>query len=125
VWRPELEGRPRTRGECRDGIRPCPYLCRHHLAIEVNEQLGHITFLFPDVPLEEMGETCSLDFAERGGMTLDEVGKALGVTRERARQIEEMGIRKVKNATGADLGIPPERDSHVGRAWKQGRPGAD
>lgn len=109
VWRPELADRPRTRGECRDGIRPCPYLCRHHLAIEVNSQTGHITFLFPGVPLEEMGETCSLDMADRQGMTLDEVGKVLGVTRERVRQIEEIAIRKVKNASDRALGIPPGR----------------
>lgn len=32
--------------------------------------------------------------AHPGGATLDEVGKALGVTRERVRQVEESGMRK-------------------------------
>lgn len=33
-----LPPRPRTRGDCRNGIRPCPYVgCRHHLMIHVDE----------------------------------------------------------------------------------------
>ena len=36
--------------------------------------------------------------AHPGGATLEEVGKALGVTRERVRQVEEMGMRKFERA---------------------------
>lgn len=33
---------------------------------------------------------------ERGGMTLEEVGKVLGITRERVRQIEVAALKKLR-----------------------------
>lgn len=32
----------------------------------------------------------------RGGMTLEEIGQVMGVTRERVRQIEAMALRKLR-----------------------------
>lgn len=33
---PGNEQRPRTRGDCKDGPRPCPWVsCRHHLLLEI------------------------------------------------------------------------------------------
>lgn len=58
--------RPRTRGECRGGERPCPWAgCRYHLAVDVNEDNGSIKFNHPNTPIEEMTETCALDVADR------------------------------------------------------------
>ena len=45
---------------------------------------------------EHNGETCALDLADRGGMTLIEVADVLGVTRERVRQIEDSAIEKIR-----------------------------
>jgi hypothetical protein len=45
-----------------------------------------------------MKETCSLDIAERGGITLEEIGLIVGLTRERVRQIEMVAMRKVRKA---------------------------
>jgi DNA-directed RNA polymerase sigma subunit (sigma70/sigma32) len=42
-----------------------------------------------------MRETCSLDVADRGGITLEEVGEILNLTRERIRQVEVRGLRKL------------------------------
>ena len=39
--------------------------------------------------------SCALDGADRGGMTLAEIGLALGLTRERIRQIESKGLRNL------------------------------
>ncbi len=37
--RGDVHARPRTRGDCADGPRPCPwYRCRHHLGLEVIEE---------------------------------------------------------------------------------------
>ncbi len=44
-------------------------------------------------------ESCALDLAERGGMTLQEVAEVLGVTRERIRQLESKALRKLKDGT--------------------------
>lgn len=90
----ELEPRPQKRSDCKDGIRPCPYLgCRYHLALDVTDA-GSLQQ--PDADLDDLEETCSLDVADRGGMTLEAVGSLLGVTRERIRQIEEMAARKLR-----------------------------
>ena len=90
------DDRPRTRAECRAGPRPCLYVsCRFHLYLDVNEHTGSIKLNFPDKEVWELCESCSLDIAERGGLTLDEFGALLNVTRERARQLEEAGLEKI------------------------------
>jgi DNA-directed RNA polymerase sigma subunit (sigma70/sigma32) len=44
----------------------------------------------------EMSETCALDIAERGGLTLEEVGAIMNLTRERIRQVEVAGLEKLQ-----------------------------
>jgi len=93
---PEVE-RPRTRSECASGQRPCPWVsCKHHLYLDVNPETGSIKLNFPDAELENMRDTCSLDVADRGGITLEEVGEILNLTRERIRQVEVRGLIKLK-----------------------------
>jgi hypothetical protein len=88
--------RPRTREECRDGPRPCLWVsCRFHLYLDVNPSTGSIKLNFPHLEPWELTESCALDVAERGGMSLEELGRLLNVTRERARQLEESGKEKV------------------------------
>jgi DNA-directed RNA polymerase sigma subunit (sigma70/sigma32) len=43
-----------------------------------------------------MEQTCALDVASRGGVTLEEVGDILNLTRERIRQVEVMGLEKLR-----------------------------
>lgn len=84
------DDRPRTRGECpspEDG--PCPWVsCKHHLYLDVSERTGSIKLNFPDLEVWELPVSCALDVADRGGLTLEEVGKMMNVTRERVRQLE-------------------------------------
>ena len=90
---------PRTRAECKDGLRPCPYVrCRHHLYLDVNPDTGSIKLNFPHLKVWEMRETCALDVADRGGATLEEVGDIMNLTRERVRQVEVFGLLKLKLA---------------------------
>ncbi len=85
-----LPERPRTRGECADIPRPCPFVsCKYHLYLEVNRRLGSITFNHAGEPEDLPADrSCALDVADEGGVTLAEAGASLGLTRERARQIE-------------------------------------
>lgn len=93
----EWAERPKTRGECKTGQRPCPWVgCRHHLAIEVTE-VGNLKLNFPDKDLESMKETCSLDVADLGGVTLEDTGSLLNFTRERARQVEVTILAKLNS----------------------------
>lgn len=76
--------------------RPCIAVsCKYHLAIDVTDH-GSLKLNFPDVPIEDMRETCALDVADRGGVTLEEVGVHTGVTRERVRQLETVAMRTLR-----------------------------
>ena len=99
--------RPAARGECKEGERPCPYVsCKHHLYLDVNPETGSIKLNFPDLEVWEMAETCSLDVADRGGITLEEVGEILNLTRERIRQVEVRGLLKLKMVGPGEEPIP-------------------
>ncbi|HEY1555184.1 MAG TPA: sigma factor-like helix-turn-helix DNA-binding protein [Kofleriaceae bacterium] len=89
--------RPTTRAECREEMRPCPWVaCKHHLYLDINPETGSIKINFPDLEPWELSHTCALDVAERGGITLEEVGEIMNLTRERIRQVEVRGLLKLK-----------------------------
>jgi len=97
------EPRPVTRGECENDIRPCPWVaCKHHLYLDVNPETGSIKINFPDLEPWEMSETCALDVADRSGITLEEVGEIMNLTRERIRQVEVRGLLKLKMASALE-----------------------
>lgn len=55
--------RPRARGECERGERPCPWAtCRHHLGSWTLDS--------------DADETCSLDVADRGQHSLEDHARA-------------------------------------------------
>ena len=94
---PEGVARPRHRGDCLNMQRPCPFVsCEHHLYLDVNPNSGAIKLNFPHLEVWEMAETCALDVADRGGITLEEVGAILNLTRERIRQVEVRGLGKLR-----------------------------
>lgn len=89
--------RPQVRAQCRDVPRPCPYVgCRFSLYLDVSDT-GSIKLNFPKLMPWEMdpNRSCALDLAEGDGMTLEGVGEAMNVTRERVRQIETIALDKI------------------------------
>jgi hypothetical protein len=89
--------KPKTREECLDGPRPCPYVsCKHHLYIDVSARTGAIKLNFPDLEVWDLGESCALDVADRGGTTLEDVGAIMNLTRERIRQVEVKALAKLE-----------------------------
>ena len=93
------ETRPRTRADCVNGPRPCMFVsCKHNLYLDVNPETGSIKLNFPDKEIWELEHTCALDVAEKGGITLEEVGEIMNLTRERIRQVETRGLMKLRDA---------------------------
>lgn len=93
--------RPTTRAECANGPRPCPFVsCRHHLYLDVSPHTGAIKLNFPDLEVWEIGETCSLDIAERGGVPQEAVSQVFNVSRERVRQLEVAALREFEDRAG-------------------------
>jgi hypothetical protein len=92
--------KPTMRAECQAGEhaeRPCPFVsCKHHLYLDVNPRTGSIKLNFPNMEVWELPETCALDIADRGGITLEEVGEIMNLTRERVRQLETQGLAKLQ-----------------------------
>ncbi len=109
LYPPSEEQRPRTRGDCAGGARPCPWVaCTQHLYLEVNPETGSIKVNFPDVEPAELLESCALDLADRGGLTLEDTGNLLNLTHERVRQIEVGGLLKLRaSPVVAELGGEP------------------
>ena len=101
--------RPRTRAECANGPRPCMFIsCKHHLYLDVNPATGSIKLNFPDKEVWELAETCALDVADRGGITLEEVGTIMNLTRERIRQVETRGLLKLRAIAEDEPRSPPQ-----------------
>lgn len=94
---PALERRPKTRADCAASVRPCPWVgCRHHLFTEVRAN-GTIAYPYGTrlEALEQMQDSCSLDVAEQGGVTWDQVGEAMNCSMQMARVIETTALAKL------------------------------
>ena len=97
------EIRPKNRSECVNAERPCLFVsCKYHLYLDVNPETGSVKMNFPDKEIWELEETCALDVADKGGITLEEVGEIMNLTRERIRQVEMRGLEKIKVACDPD-----------------------
>lgn len=89
--------RPRTRGDCVGGLRPCPWAtCYWHTWSMIAATSLRAGRTPPDP--DELSETCVLDVADRGGLLLSEVGDVCHVTRERIRQIEARALPRLRLA---------------------------
>lgn len=92
--------RPESRQDCVQGVnaeRPCPFVsCKYHLYLDVSPRSGGIKVNFPHLEVWELAETCALDVADRGGVTLEEVGAIMNLTRERIRQLETRGMARLR-----------------------------
>lgn len=87
---------PKTRGDCAGVARPCPFVsCRHNLFLEARSN-GSLRLLFPDLEPDEMNESCALDVADRGGLPDHRVAANMNIVRERARQLEESALVKIR-----------------------------
>lgn len=102
----DIPARPKSRTECVDGKRPCPFVsCKYHLYLDVDPRTGSVKLNFPQIEVWEMPETCALDVADLGGLTLEETGSRLNLTRERLRQLEMKALVVVKRGLPADVEV--------------------
>jgi len=77
--------------------------------LDVNPETGSVKLNFPDQEPWELENSCALDIAERGGVTLEEVGEILNLTRERVRQVEVTGLVKLR-----EVSAKAELDAFIG-----------
>lgn len=112
--------RPTTRAACLAMPRPCPFVsCVYHLYLEVDERTGAIRYNFPGRPVDQLAQTCVLDVAELGGLTLAETGALINLSRERIYQLESRVLDKLRSDS-----VARELESAEGPAgWEASEPG--
>jgi hypothetical protein len=118
--------RPKTRSDCAGVQRPCPYVaCKHSLYLDVSE-IGSLILNFPHLEPHQMpaDQSCSLDLAERGGMTLEEIAEVTNLTRERIRQVELKALNRRARPAAIELGLGAE-DAASAESRHQVGPGQD
>jgi hypothetical protein len=99
----DISDRPLKRADCMPGHRPCPWVgCKHHLYLDVNQKTGSVKMNFPDREVWELAETCALDIAEKGGVTLEQAGGFINLTRERVRQVEVQSLHQIRRTAVRD-----------------------
>jgi hypothetical protein len=80
--------RPKTRGDCRNVPRPCPWVsCRYNLFLDVAES-GFLIMHHDSPETMPRGCSCALDVADKGGLASSDIGKIVGVTRQLVSQVE-------------------------------------
>lgn len=117
--------RPRTRGECMDMARPCPFVsCRYHLAIDAHRDRhnNHTLRILNEDPAT-MANTCALDVAdglcdlpdqegvahepheEAAHTTMREIAGLMGdvLTVERVRQTIETVQKQMRRSCAQEL----------------------
>lgn len=122
-----LYDRPRTRADCLPGgcnaERPCPWVsCRYNTYCQIDDVLS-VPICVTTPPDIEPGQvdprlSCVLDAAESGGLSMKDVGRAFGLTQQRAEQIEAGALEKFR--LGCEkVGIDPRDMFPVGedRTW--------
>ena len=85
-----------TRGECRQGPRPCPHFtCRYHLLTDVRRN-GSLRILVDADSVDNTRQTCALDLAEAGPQARGIIGDTMHLTAERVRQLEIDALEHVR-----------------------------
>lgn len=126
------EDRPRTRGDCAGGERPCPWVsCRYHLAVEV--QRGGSISINPlllddaingdELDLTRLPETCALDVADRGPTTARYVAGLVGKTFQLVEIVVKQGLERAAKKAGKAgraeaLEMLTEWHDHPGRSGR-------
>jgi hypothetical protein len=118
--------RPKTRGDCARVPRPCPYIaCKYSLYLDTSET-GSIILNFPHLEPGQMpaDQSCALDLAERGAMTLEDIAVVTNLTRERIRQIELKALLRRARPAAIAMGLGADDAAALGSRHHVG-PGAD
>ena len=118
--------RPKTRSDCARVPRPCPYVaCKYSLYLDVSET-GSVILNFPHLEPGQMpaDQSCALDLADRGAMTLEDIAVVTNLTRERIRQVELKALSRRARPAAIELGLGPDDAAALG-ARHRVSPGAD
>lgn len=115
LWPERNYWRPKTRGDCVNVSRPCPYVaCRHNLSVDITVSgtvriRAGVDALVREASVpgqyqevwDRQTPNCSLDVAELGGLSYKQLGYVMGRTRQRAEQEVAAALRNFMDALQA------------------------
>lgn len=91
-----LVTRPRTRADCIDGPRPCPWAgCRYHLLVYVEPSTGELTLPHGHDDPTLLAQTCALDQATQR-QSYNAIGAVMGRSKELPRLIAINALKAIK-----------------------------
>lgn len=91
--------RPRTRADCENGPRPCPYVgCKYHLYLDVGRG-GSLKLNYPHLEPEELQHSCALD-PDVQGISLLEIQHITGLTKQALQSLQIRAVRKLEPFAG-------------------------
>jgi hypothetical protein len=99
--------------------------CKYSLYLDVSET-GSIILNFPHLEPGAMPaeQSCALDLADRGAMTLEDIAVVTNLTRERIRQVESKALVRRARTAAVAMGLGPDDAAALGGRHRVG-PGAD
>ena len=112
--------RPRTRAECEQVPRPCPYVsCRWNLYLDVDEA-GRVIIHDGETPIDERSYSCALDVIEDhpDGVELTELAAITCMSREHLARIEEHGRARICGDDVLATAHEREQETETRRARK-------
>lgn len=95
-----MHERPKTRGDCAQGPRPCPWVgCVWNNFLRVRAD-GSVKLTWPGTEPDEVPPevSCALDVADRGGVTIRELSDAMGVVPQQALNTLNDALAKLRRA---------------------------
>jgi len=108
--------KPRSRSEC-GADRPCLYVsCRYHLYLDTKGL--QVRLNFPHFEPATMPWSCVLDEVQAfpDGMTLEQIGERMNITRERVRQLEFVILKELR-----ELAVDSPQFQRMIEAWEARR----
>ena len=96
--------RPRTRGDCVNGIRPCPWVsCSQHLYLDVGPsgaiKTRHVDAMGEPLEVGQLAATCALDVATEA-RSQDMIARLLGFNITTIVVTERAALAKLKAEYG-------------------------
>ena len=96
----DIKRKPKTRNECVEVLRPCPYVsCRYNNQLDIDKGSGEVRVrLAVYKPESESDTSCALDVADGDGHhSEEEIAEILGLTTTEVKQTLDSAYRKLRH----------------------------
>ena len=88
--------KPCVRADCASLPRPCPFIsCKYNLFVEIGPK-GSLDFTWPRTQPHQMPQSCALDLADEGGLTVQELADEMRLGLDVVKKSVDAALRSVR-----------------------------